>query len=365
MKRLLALFLLLTLLLTACVEPSGTTAPSTQPTQPTTQAVDPTQHTDPTQPSAAPTDPSVAPTNPVQDTTQPSGSDEPTDPMQPEAPAACVLHQTDPYVGVDKEKFYENYTTACCYADAMYRTNHYLMSGQLEVPGQYAQEAEYRPMDGEFYVRNTRSWYENDGNTYVVVDAYGVEVLRIYKGAAYITLEEVAAYMYAFGGSNDTLPANYTSKKVKSVGSSPWGVYLRGNHSRFYGNTNKYPYEPELPDIDGCGGRLQYFELDIGTTGTTTPGYSPAPYNNGRSITRGAARLVYARQDLNGNGVYETNEVYVFYTHNHYNDFREYLNYYGGWGEMFGNITGGGEFDSKTNCSPTSYPVTAYAEFCG
>ena len=53
----------------------------------------------------------------------------------------------------------------------------------------------------------------------------------------------------------------------------------------------------------------------------------------------------------------------MFYTHNHYNDFREYLNYYGGWGEMFGNVTGGGEYSSKTNCNPTPYPTTAYAEF--
>ena len=49
--------------------------------------------------------------------------------------------------------------------------------------------------------------------------------------------------------------------------------------------------------------------------------------------------------------VYENNEVYVFYTHNHYNDFREYLNYYGGWGQIFGNVTGGGEYSSKTNCT--------------
>ena len=33
----------------------------------------------------------------------------------------------------------------------------------------------------------------------------------------------------------------------------------------------------------------------------------------------------------------------------------EYLNYYGGWGEMFGNITGGGVISSKYNCNPTPY----------
>ena len=62
-------------------------------------------------------------------------------------------------------------------------------------------------------------------------------------------------------------------------------------------------------------------------------------------------------------GVYENNEVYVFYTHNHYNDFREYLNYYGGWGEMFGNVTGGGEYSSKYNANPTPYVPTEYDDF--
>ena len=103
--------------------------------------------------------------------------------------------------------------------------------------------------------------------------------------------------------------------------------------------------------------------MDIGTTGTKTPGQNSGEYNNGSRIVRGAARLVYARKDLNGNGIFEQGEVYVFYTHNHYNDFTEYLNYYGGWGQTFGNITGGGEFDSKYNCNPTPYPQVYYWDF--
>ena len=340
MNRIFALLLVLCLLLAGCMEPVTTT-------EPTQSAIQPTASTD----SAAPDAPTQAPTEPA------------TEGAYVEPPAACENHRTDPYENVDKEAFYASYTTACCYADATYRTAHFLMSGSLEVPGQYAQAAGYRPMDGTQYIHNTNTWYENDGNTYVVVDGFGREVLRIYKGAAYITLEEVAAYIYAFGGSNDTLPANYTSKKVTKVGTSPWGIYLRGNHSNFTGDTSKYPYEPALPDITGCGGQLYYYELDIGTTGTPTPGYSADVYNNGTSITRGAARLVYARQDLNGNGVYEEGEIYVFYTHNHYNDFVEYLNYYGGWGEMFGNVTGGGVHSSKTQYNPTPYPETIYDDF--
>ena len=47
---------------------------------------------------------------------------------------------------------------------------------------------------------------------------------------------------------------------------------------------------------------------------------------------------------------------YVFYTYNHYNDFQEYLNYQNGWGEMFGNITGGGDISSyDPNFPPTDY----------
>ena len=283
---------------------------------------------------------------------------------QPGIPVDCQGHESDPYVNVDKTAFYKNYTPACCYVDAQYRTEHFLMSGMLEVPGQFATISEYQPAADGMLIRNTHCRYEDDGNTYVVVDAYGKEVLRVYKGAAYITLEEVAAYMFAFGGSNDTLPANYNSKKSAKPSGSPWGEYLRVNHSYFNGDTSKYPYEPELPNISGCGGTAQYYELDIGTTGTyTSPEYEVRIYNDGTTITRGAARIVYTRQDLNRNGIFEEEEVFLFYTANHYNDFREYLNYYGGWGEIFGNETGGGKLSDKYNCNPTPYVPTAYESF--
>jgi len=270
----------------------------------------------------------------------------------------------DPYTALNKESFYANYTPACCLTNAKYRSLHGLLSGVREVPGQFAQEAENRPMAEGKYIRNTTAYYLDGGSTYVITDETGKEVMRIFKGGAYITLEEVAAYMYAFGGASGSMPANYSSNKKTRPSESIWGEYLRVNHTKFSGNTKKYPYEPKLPDISGCGGELQYFEMDIGTTGTETPGgYAVKIYNDGTLITRGAARLVYARQDKNKNGVFETDEVYVFYTDNHYNDFREYLNYYGGWGQVFGNVTGGGEYNSKTNCNPTPYPATAYDEF--
>lgn len=331
MKRLIAMLALLVLLLTACIPLPGTQASS--------------------QPTAS--------------TAQPTDSTEPSESLPSEELPTCDGHDSDPYENMTAEEFYADYTVACCYTDACYRTEHYFMSGSLEVPGQYASVSSYQPADENgALIRNTDSFYLDDGNTYVVVDAYGVEVMRIYKGAAYITLEEVAAYMYAFGGSSNNIPANYTYKKPKTVGNSPWGIYLRGNHSKFSGNTSKYPYEPKLPNISGCGGTLQYYEMDIGTTGTDTGnGYAVKPYNDGHSITRGAARLVYARMDLNRNGSYEQNEIYVFYTFNHYNDFQEYLNYYGGWGETFGNVTGGGTISSKYDYNPTPYVPTGYASF--
>lgn len=277
---------------------------------------------------------------------------------QQEQPSQTEPLRSDPYIGMTAEEFYADYTPASSLQDALYRSKHGFLSGSLEVPGQEVERAQDRPVLSGLYVRNTDRHYEDDGNTYVVTDGNGNEVMRIYKGGGYITLEEVAAYMYAFGGSEDDLPANYTSKKSGKPASSKWGQYLRLNHSYFKNDPEKYPYEPELP---GNGTGLRYYEMDIGTTGTVTPGYSPRLYNDGSSITRGAARLVYTREDVNGNGVIDDHEVYVFYTHNHYNDFTEYLNYYGGWGETFGNITGGGAFSSDTACNPTEYPMVAYA----
>jgi hypothetical protein len=263
-----------------------------------------------------------------------------------------VTEAVDPYIGVSADEFYADYAPADSYIDAYYRTQHGFMSGSLTVPDQAPILSEYQPEKDGMLIRNNVTRYADDGNTYIVVDAFGNEVMEIYRGAAYITLEEVAAYVYAFGD----VPANYsTSKKTKPT-QSIWGIYLRVNHTAFSGDTSRYPYEPELPDISGCGGELYYFEIDIGTTGNDCdPSYRPAIYNNGTSITRGASRIVYTRFDKNNDQIIDPNEKYLFYTYNHYNDFQEYLNYYGGWGEMFGNITGGGTISSKTHYNPTPY----------
>ena len=251
----------------------------------------------------------------------------------------------------------EGYRPAGSYEEAIERSKNNQLSGYDFVPDQAPILSEHRPMEDGKYIKNTNSYYI-DYNTYVVIDAYGREVFRIYRGGAYITLEEVAAYVYAFG----TYPANHVYTKTTRPGNNPWGKYLRSNHSKFSGNTEKYPYEPMLPRISGCGGDLQYWEMDIGTTGTDCdPSYPVKIYNDGTKIERGAARIVYTWNDLNGNGLTDpTDIVFVFYTYNHYNDFQEYLNYYGGWGEMFGNVTGGGKLSSKSDYNPTPYvPVVS------
>ena len=76
----------------------------------------------------------------------------------------------DPYVNVSKEEFYANYKPATSLEDARYRSKHGFLSGSLEVPGQYAQDAKYQPKENEKFIRNTSAYYLDNGNTYVVVD---------------------------------------------------------------------------------------------------------------------------------------------------------------------------------------------------
>lgn len=258
----------------------------------------------------------------------------------------------------EREAFYEDYEPATGYWDSYYRSKHSLMSGSLSLQDQEPTLAEERPVEDGLFVRNTSAFYYEDGKAYAVQDSDGNIAFSVYLGGAYVTLAEVAAYVYAF----HDIPANYTANKSGNPRTSPWGEYLRLNNSYFSGDTNRYPYEPELPGI--LDGEYLYYEIDIGTTGTDCdPSYETAIYNDGRRITRGAARIVYTRFDEDDKTIENPDEGHVFYTYNHYNDFQEYLNYDGGWGEMFGNITGGGTISSKYDYNPTPYVETAYRDF--
>ena len=277
-------------------------------------------------------------------------------PVDSSTPDSSANDNVDPYENMSASEFYASYTVAKNNKDAYYRSLHGFLSGELTVPDQAPTLSANRPKNGEKYIRNSEMLFSDDGNTYTVVNAFGNPAFNVYRDGAYITLEEVAAYVYAFG----TYPKNHSPNKKTSPSSSIWGEYLRVNHTQFSGDVYRFPYEPRLPNITGCGGSLQYWEMDIGTTGTDCdPSYTAALYNNGSYITRGAARIVYGKNDLNGNGIYELGEFHVFYTYNHYNDFQEYLNYQGGWGEMFGNITDGGTISSKYDYAPTEYVKVA------
>lgn len=259
----------------------------------------------------------------------------------------------DPYEGMSESEFYRDYEPAGSHQDALYRSEHGFMSGSLDEQDQEPTLSSHRPIDEEgLYLKNMNASYVEGGRGYQVLDVDGNLAFTVYEGGGYVTLEEVAAYVFAFGD----VPANYHEDRYNypSPSSSPWGKFLRLNNSYFSGDTDKFPYEPLLPDISWEGGHTDYYEIDIGTTGTDCdPSYETLPYNNGYRIERGAARIVYQRY-RNGQEL-AAPERKLFYTYNHYNDFQEYLNYEGGWGEMFGNITGGGSISSETDYNPTPY----------
>lgn len=261
----------------------------------------------------------------------------------------------NPYLDIDKNEFYKNYTRATSLLDSQYRSECYLMSGSITPQDQEPDIASNQPKQGNMLIHNTSRNFSNNGNVYTVYNVNGEKEFDIYYGGAYTSLEEVAAYIYAWG----EVPVNYDPDKDAEPYNSEWGEYLRANNNYFSGDTKKYPYEPELPNISGVdNGNVMYYEIDIGTTGTDCdPKYDPEIYNDGDRIIRGAARIVYTYSYINGDPVSDEDR-YVFYTYNHYNDFQEYLNYYNGWGEMFGNITGGGTISSKVDYNPTPYVQT-------
>jgi len=265
---------------------------------------------------------------------------------------------SDPYEDVDIEEFYANYQPATSYIDSYYRSLHSLMSGIIDDQEDKPTISSVQPMEGDSYIRNssTRYIYNTEGEAvgYKIVDYKGDVVETIYRGGGYVNLEEVAAYTYAFG----EMTANHiSSNKEKSILRSSWGKYSRGNFNYFSCDTDRYPNEPDLPD--NYGGEIgdnnkKYYELDIGTTGTDTgDGYEVGDYNDGDDVIRGAARIVFTYQYSTDAHIEDPNERYVFYTYNHYSDFQEYLNYWGGWGKMFG----------KRYSTSDVYPTTVSQDF--
>lgn len=266
------------------------------------------------------------------------------------------LNFEDPYIGVSFDEFYENYKPAENYLDAYYRTQHGFISGDL------VNEA------SPFPASNDNLPKDDDGKYYRLTDAYFVynesgemvgyrknsltgEGDIIYYNAGYITMDDVAAYLLAFG----EVPANSNYASTSSGKRSSiekWGIYGRCNNRDFSGDTNKYPTEPELPDIY----RYDYRETDFGAGAADIEGVDKvATYNNGTVIQRGVCRFVFMTNDMD-----DFNTRHVFYTYNHYDDFQEYLNYDGGYGERFGNMTAGNDYNEETSIKPSPYPEVTY-----
>ncbi len=265
--------------------------------------------------------------------------------------------------------FYANgYTRATSYEDAMYRTMQGLVSGDIRdtplnedyplnhLPNRaYKELSTYRTNEGTYE-------YDDFGNfkAYTINTLHG-KTKKIYYGAAYVSLDDVAAYLFAFGRG----PANQATAKNSAAQRTVianWGVYGRVNDAYYSSDVTRYLYEAKLPYTDNGGvtyydDMYDYHELDFGYTYTPW-GYgiaSDEPYNNGSKITRGTVRLVYtAKKQSTGEWGAEFIPVehrHVFLTINHYNDFIEYLNYEGGWGVPFGWMSAGNDYVAGMSAS--------------
>ena len=271
---------------------------------------------------------------------------------------------TDPYTNVNKTEFYKNYTPATSYEDAYFRSKHYLMSGDIT-------EQYYKPTEGKLTENgkaiklSTATYILNTDGSYLayIPNTFDDDNYIIFYGGGYTSLNEVAAYLLAFGEvPKNTISAKGSSGQKDAI--SKWGEYGRVNDSVFSGDTSKYPYEPELPKILGAN-KITYHEMDFGTTGgyknsnSNGTSYTQKLYNNGSKIDRGAARMVFVCDSR----IKSIDERHVFYTYNHYNDFQEYLNYHNGWGYRFGNESAGNEYCGNSSdyyalkcVPPTKYP---------
>ena len=226
----------------------------------------------------------------------------------------------DHYINMTSSEFYSNYSPSTSYLDSYYRSRHGFMSGSIDLNfNSTTSNFSNQPKEDSKYVKYYTSSFEDNGNTYVVYD-YNLNIVnKIYKGGGYVSINEVASYIQAFGD----VPGNYFSSK-SVVSSSIWGKYSRYNHSYFSNDTNKYPNEPSLP---GSSSLYDYYEVDIGGKSYNT---------NNTEKTRGTLRIVYSRYNYGLSSLVSFENRKVFYTYDHYSNFQEYLNYQNGFGERFG-----------------------------
>lgn len=266
------------------------------------------------------------------------------------------IHESDPYEWVqdnnDREFFYQNdYHEACCYVDAQYRTQHGLLSGDIAEQSHLPENID-RPHDdsGLYYrIKDANYTYRPNGDyeSYTINTIDGSVGRKIYYNGAYASLNDVAAYLLAFGETPpNTIKGKESFDKIEAVNS--WWKFGRVNDSYYSNDTSKFPYEPKLPES-------YYYETDFGASTEYYVGnYLESTYNDGTKISgRMACRFVYvATKDDK-----DIQNRRVFYTYNHYNDFQEYLNYDNGFGERFGNESMGNEPNKYNDSNPPSLYV--------
>ena len=130
----------------------------------------------------------------------------------------------------------------------------------------------------------------------------------LYEDEYYTDVDEVAAYLQFF----DRLPDNCVLDRND----------VKRNNEYFFTNGYFGNREGILPQ----GGGITFTEIDLRS------GYSWS----GQSLqNRGVHRIVFAQDRTD-------DVVAVYVTYNHYETFQEYLCYYGGWGEEYGEDSSNG-----------------------
>lgn len=137
---------------------------------------------------------------------------------------------------------------------------------------------------------------------------------------ACLSAEEVCYYYLAF----ETLPPNYfTTEKYRSDTSSALEYGKAGRcASRYCYADRPDGYAVTIGPYYNKTETSYYWEFDIDLDGT---------YNVGR-INRGAGRVVVVADGLEA---YGGDGPVCFFTEDHYDSFREFYNYEGGWGPTF------------------------------
>lgn len=261
----------------------------------------------------------------------------------------------DKYINVDKNNFYnDNYNISMTYEDSFYRSKHGLLSGK-KGPLNYSPNCEpIKEGNDEIKLNDATYVLDKKGNFLgYFTNSLNNKSRPIWYCGAYVTHDDVAAYLLAFGkvpANSDYIP----SKQEERRGSvDKWGEYARLNKTYFENDIKKFSYEPKLP-----GGR--YIETDYGSTSEYFVGdIKQVPYIKGQKIVRGACRFVFI--DIASKT--KIDDRYVFYTSNHYNDFQEYLNYDGGYGKLFGNESAGNPYcNNLSEYSSSLKPSTQYKD---